>query len=420
MTAEPASGDAKHDGWFSPAEQRIVDAFLEGTTVDLPLDDEQRTVRAHVLSQLLTGGLGVRSGSRSAMKIVGARITGVLDLESTAVDAAIELRQCLFEKAPNIKEAELRSFRLPSCHLPGLRAEGVRTKYDLDLNEGFISTGEVNLKGAHIGGTVHLDNALLHNPAGRALMGSRMIIDGALLARALTAVGQIRLISTRVGGLLSLNKAHLSAHGSPAFQGERLEVGESLYLIDVRAEGRFVLQNAVIEGGLNGSRAHFSSSEESGSCLKLLRTRIGLNAYFERTTFTGDVYGPAATIGILLYLGGALFDETAKLDLHQITASRLSLLTARPPGQVVLTNARVDILDDDPDTWPRELRLTGFTYSMLHSSREVTPAERLSWLHRDSYQPQPYQQLIAAYRQWGRSRTLAGSPWNCNVAGAAP
>jgi hypothetical protein len=79
----------------------------------------------------------------------------------------------------------------------------------------------------------------------------------------------------------------------------------------------------------------------------------------------------------------------------------LSLLPERTDGTVDLRHGRVEVLHDDPNRWPAELRLDGARYTALQPVR--TGPERLGWLDRDpdGYRPQPYEQLATVYRQIG-------------------
>ena len=83
---------------FSPAEQIVIAAFARGATVDLPGDELNRTVRAEVLTRLLTGSIRVAQGSRPALRLIGAHITGPFDLAGVSVTAPIKLEQCLFDE----------------------------------------------------------------------------------------------------------------------------------------------------------------------------------------------------------------------------------------------------------------------------------------------------------------------------------
>jgi hypothetical protein len=92
------------------------------------------------------------------------------------------------------------------------------------------------------------------------------------------------------------------------------------------------------------------------------------------------------------------------LNVQRLRSDTFLLQPAGPPhGKVSLIDARVDVFYDSPDSWPRGLRLTGFTYGALLGTPPVDTKTRLHWLERDEavYIPQLYDQLAASYRKAG-------------------
>lgn len=391
---------------LTPAERLIVAAFPHGKTVDLPLDEKGRTVRADLLARLLTGAFDLPAGARPALKVIGARITGVLDLEGARITAPIRLEHSLFEETPNFSDAEVSSLRLPGCQTPGLRASGLHARGDLELNEGFVCVGELDLKEARISRVLRLTDALLHQPDGNAVNASRIVVEGALLAMGLVAIGQVRMVSARVDGLFSLSTAHLYNPGTVTLQAQRIKVGESLYFLrGFRSDGRVVLQNSSVAGAIDGEGATFTAAQGE-TCLNIMRVRVGRNAAFTKAQFHGDVTADGAVLSGVLHLTETRFDSEARLELDHLTANRARLWFATPPGTMALNQARIEIVEDDPTTWPHELRLDGFSYKEIYSPVEITARQRIDWLARDrgGYRPGPYQQLIAAYRTAGEEQ----------------
>jgi hypothetical protein len=80
---------------------------------------------------------------------------------------------------------------------------------------------------------------------------------------------------------------------------------------------------------------------------------------------------------------------------------------------VDLRHATAEVLDDHPASWPRAVRLDGFTYTTLARPAFVSERLRLLASDPDGYHPQPYEQLAAVYRATGndadaRTILLAG------------
>ncbi|MYS20904.1 MULTISPECIES: hypothetical protein [unclassified Streptomyces] len=363
-------------------------------------------MRAELLVRLLTGEFPVPPGARPALKVVGAHISGTFDLEGLAVAAPIRLDQSLFDEAPVLTDAECASIRLPGCQVPGFKGAGLRTQGNLELDQGFVCVGLLDLSGAEIGGDLKLRDALIHNPGERAIFASRISVSKALLAGRLVVVGQTRLLSGRISGLFSLSDAQLLNGGGIALQGERLEVGESLFFQRTfRAEGHVTLRNASINGGIDAREATFSSPPGT-NCLNLVWMRTGRNASFKLARFSGNVAGQSASIGGSLNLNDTTFAAGSKLVLDRLKAGRVQLLPITPPRSVSLRQAKVGGFEDDPRTWPEELNLDNFEYLSLDSALPVSPQDRLRWLalDRGGYRPQPYQQLAAAYRVKGEEQ----------------
>jgi hypothetical protein len=102
-------------------------------------------------------------------------------------------------------------------------------------------------------------------------------------------------------------------------------------------------------------------------------------------------------------------DTKVALDLENLQAAEIRLLPAETiKGTVLLSNARVRTLRDKPGCWPEQLKLDGLAYDSLAPPKDGEPPpkvdERLGWLARNGYHPQPYEQLAAYYRRQGEDR----------------
>jgi len=67
-----------------------------------------------------------------------------------------------------------------------------------------------------------------------------------------------------------------------------------------------------------------------------------------------------------------------------------------------LTNASASAIHDDENSWPKfkKLCLDGFTYGRI-AKGPVTHTQRLKWLERHDFTPQPYRQLAKTLRDTG-------------------
>ncbi|GGC84994.1 hypothetical protein GCM10011512_09820 [Tersicoccus solisilvae] len=76
------------------------------------------------------------------------------------------------------------------------------------------ATGQVRAPGAHIGGQLALQKAILSNPAGDALSLDNARVDGGAFWDGLTATGQVRAIGAHIGGQLHLE--NVACHSLPS------------------------------------------------------------------------------------------------------------------------------------------------------------------------------------------------------------
>ncbi|CAM5544201.1 membrane-associated oxidoreductase [Streptomyces aurantiogriseus] len=342
---------------LTPAEQRVWRAFATGTTVDFRTAGEEngpeRTVRAVVLRALLLNGPR-EPGEVAALKVLGARITGVLDLRYAAVDSVVRLGHCRFEKAPRLAGAQLNYLSLRDSVLPGLGAARTRIDGSLRLTRCRID-GPVHLGGAQISGALFLEQAELavEDPAQPVLQLHQISIDDDLCARGLRAQGLIRLDGATVAGSIDLEDAELINPGAHVLDGESLDVGANLLGRRLRARGRIDLRGARIPGRVDLLRAHLSNPGDTA------------------------LRASSCVIGEIWLRGGGTIE-----------------------GRLNLRRAEINQLHLEPEMLPDEVRLLDLTYTFLTPHE---PAERrLPMLERDEeFDPHAYEQLTAAYRRIG-------------------
>jgi hypothetical protein len=204
---------------------RLVDWRTRDARADDPAGgagwDVQRTVAAALLVELLTNGEGPRRPR--ALRLAGARIIGQLDLEATDLVCPLLLERCWLAGPVVLDEARVLALRLPGCHLPGLSADQLTTRGNLELDAGFTAFGEVRLVGAHIGGQLDLSGATLTNPDGLALFADGITVDQHMFCgEGFAAHGKVRLPSAHIGGQLNFNGATLTNPDGEALNADRI------------------------------------------------------------------------------------------------------------------------------------------------------------------------------------------------------
>ncbi|MFI7213298.1 hypothetical protein ACIBP4_17790 [Micromonospora maritima] len=210
-------------------------------------------------------------------------------------------------------------------------------------------------------------------------------VQGTLSLVKCTVTGALVVYGVHVSGDLDLDWARLAADGraeelfgdrTAAVFGDAVQVGRHLYLQGTVAAGNLELGGMRVGGTVHARRGLRVEGE-----LRLRGTQV-----------TGEV---DLTDAVLLNPGGVA------LDAWGLRAGQLTLSAERTDGTVDLRHSRVEVVRDDPDRWPSELRLDGARYTALEPVG--TARERLHWLNRDpgGYRPQPYEQLAMVYRQIG-------------------
>ncbi|MCX5008852.1 membrane-associated oxidoreductase [Streptomyces sp. NBC_00638] len=222
------------------------------------------------------------------------------------------------------------------------------------MRHGFTAEREVTLRGAQVGGDLDMSDARLSNPGNVALMVAQTHVEGDVLCDRIKTVGQIDFGGAKVMGVVRFWGARLSNPGGKALYGYHLEVGTSLHLNSgFSAEGSIELAGVRVNGRITLKEA--------------------------RITAPGRV----------------------ALALPHAQAEEVDLRMAhRPQGIVDLRHAVLGIIRDGRESWPDELKLDGLRYDRFENP---LPGQRIRWLLRDGsgYAPQPFEQLVLAYRSLG-------------------
>ncbi|MEV6207747.1 oxidoreductase [Kitasatospora sp. NPDC051914] len=390
------------DGW-TDAEQRLWEAFRQGERLDLRTGGDaedgavrggdwgaERTVRAEVLARLLLHGPEAAEGRVASLRLVGAYVTGPLDLAGAALSHYVELQQCRFDGMLFLAEAAAGTIRFIGCLIPRLEASRLVTEGDLHLARCTVPGG-VRLTDARIGSDLLLNLSELGSDRhGRALAADGASVHQDLEAERLTAHGGVSLRTARVGGRLSLRGADLRATG-PArncLDLARISVGSTLYLTGSLVGGR---------SGAREIQGHgYGAPSDPTAPATPFRARGGVRLVDGR--FEG---------ACLIANAEFTLTDRQELSLSRIQTPELRFTCPTPPdGPVSLSRARVGNLVDAPGSWPRHgrVRLTGFSYESLRPEVPFTVDQRIAWLEDSlgEYRPEPYEQLAAALRRDGR------------------
>ncbi len=196
--------------------------------------------------------------------------------------------------------------------------------------------------------------------------------------------------------------------GEKAFTGEGLTVHGNVLLSDgFQAFRQVDLYGAKIEGQLYCTAGQFS--DPGGDSLRLSLASIGGETALDGGFSSDGVDLLGAKISGDLKVDDADFSAHSHngLSANGLTAHALHWTRVRKPDQteLVLSNAKVDIFQDDRQSWPApgHLRIDGFVYGTLNG--EAADAKsRHEWLNLQPFprRPQPYKQLAKVFLDNGQ------------------
>lgn len=334
------------------AEAEVLAAASAGEVLDCLEADLRRPLDAAILRRCCLE-LRERIDPRG-VRLRNAAITGPVDLAGLDLPFPLRFEACDFDSALRVEGAQLFELAVTHCpRVPGLLANGVRIRRDLDLS-GSTVTGALRttastskqaaiwLSESDIGGRLLCIATTISSDGERAVQADRMHVGGNIrLLHNFSARGEVRLIGVRVDGSIDLTAARIE---SP-LTGLALDLSESvingsLFLINDE-HGRPEVRGRIDMGGAR-----------IGGQVLIRNARIGAvgtvpvgNAYSRARQSGTAISAPRLCVGAETALEG-FCQVTGGIDL---AISELSSLTAGPgctlraPGRTVLnlTNAEI-------------------------------------------------------------------------------
>lgn len=315
----------------------------------------------------------------------GLRITGPLRLERRRIGTALAFRDCVFEEPVDLTELSVPSLDLSGSTLPALIAD--RLAVD----------GELRLTGTRVGDGAGEPRPMADpsDPAtGRR--APRRLHEG-------TATGVVRMADARIGGNLVAEGLTVTDAGTWSLLAPRLVVEGSVHGRGLTANGALYLRDARVTHAVNLHAADVGGVDATG---------ITCSGFYADWGFcsTGQVLLRAAEVsGVVTFHDAVLAAPAGSLLCGRLRVPRLRLDLREPPaGQIVLQDAAVDVLVDSEATWPAPgaLSLEGFGYRRLETERPVDVRARIAWLTRDpTAGARAFEQLATSYESGGDERS---------------
>jgi hypothetical protein len=335
------------------------DSDASNDAADLDTWAADRTIRAELIRWLCIDRDAEAWIDPRGIRVHAALIIGPLSLSYIAVRFPLTLRHCRLSDDFDLKFIEIPSLDLGGSRIRALRADQATIKGSLFLKEGFSASGEVQLRGALIGGNLSCDGSSFENPfkegdtgSGTALNAEAAKVGGAVLLRnKFRASGVVRLFAAQIGGNLECDGGTFEnpiAANAPrsgrALNIEAAKVGGAVFLRSgFSAYGEVRLSNAEIGGNLDCSDGEFVNTAQakvdgSGIALNAESVRVSRNVLFrDKFSAKGEVRLVGAIIGGRLSCAGGRFENPAQ---EGVAASGIALNAeaAKVGGAVLLRN----------------------------------------------------------------------------------
>jgi hypothetical protein len=338
----------------------------------------EREIRADLIRWLCVDPDASRMVDPAGIRILGARITGRLNLSRVRVPFPIVLRNCAVPERISLAATVVPSLDLGGGHIDEMDAPGIEVDNDLKLDAKFQAAGEINVAEARIGGSltssgrfkssaIDLDLFDPKNTQRRAFYGLQMRIGGDLIFRDVHIDGGVQISGTATGADLVMD-------------GSFLDPG----MTAIDASSTDIAGNVVVGYGV---------PFVSDGLVNFITAKIGTDFFVAQATFSGAAGTPHG------------LDASGISVKHALVWTNVSLPNG---GFLYLMGASAEALIDDEKSWPSpgNLLLDGFTYTGFSQTNGTgAPGDadtRLRWLRlQPGYHPQPYSQLAKVLNDSG-------------------
>ena len=372
------------------------------------------------------------------------RSTGWLYLPSAHIESDFSLSGAELVPASQdtIRGREQERFYDPRVTLI---ADRIQVSGNVDLDQGFESTGTVRLVNARIGGSMRMAGASIDLSEGsetfaetngkdapgpydhRSLHLDGSQIDGGIDARNARLAGQLRLVDVTARGSVVLDGSTLCNRNGDVLEGRRFSTGGNLDARGVTVFGSVLLPEANIGANLDLRASRFVDpgryrrDKSSKPSVDLRSAHIGRDlvcALGEREvqpfSAQGEIRIRRAEIGRQTNFQGAEVGSSLKgtaINAFGLITQELRLdVATAPKGRVNLRHARCASLTDNDNFWEAtgHIELDDFRYDALAAPIELDDdaqiVRRLRLLRKamgGSYRPGPYDQFATMLRASG-------------------
>ncbi len=290
------------------------------------------------------------------LRLRNASISGHLDLAGLDITFPLRFDFCDFDSPVVVEGAQLFELALTNCdQVPGLLANGVQVRRDLDLSGSHFSGGlytsastskrsAIWLCESEIGGRLLCVDTVIDSDGERSVQADRMRVGGNVrLLHQFTARGEMRMIGVHIGGSLDLTGARIEALAT----GLALDLGEavidgSVFVID-DSTGRAPMINGRIDIG----RARIGGQFLVRNATLASQGAIPVGSAYSRARSAGTALSaPRLSVGAEFTLEGSC-QVSGGIDLSMSELSNLSIgpdCALRSPGRTALDLTNAELL----------------------------------------------------------------------------
>jgi len=315
----------------------------------------QRSVRAKLLRWICTDQAVRPLVDVGGLRVLGAEITGLLDLSFVNVSFPIRLVQCEFPDQPNLQYIKIPLLEFSgSSFLKGAIVDGAEVAGDVflgksTLGEKSLSKGTFRMAGARIGGDLDCQGGVFENPGGVALEVTDTRVGGNLfLSNRFSANGKVDISHCQIGDNLNCSGGTFSnpASNATALFARGMKVGgETLLFQKFACDGLVDMMSATFTGNLEFGGS-FSNPGKTALLLQAAMTKNNV-VFDEDFAANGEVDMEGIQVAGSLRCSGTFKNPgkeafSINLDSAEIMESVYLSDAISTEGEVHLGGIRID------------------------------------------------------------------------------
>ena len=331
-------------------ESALIAAAREGRPLDCAGEQGPGQVTADVVRRICRDEAATVDPRGLILR--NALITGELDLSGLRVPFPLSFHNSRFDAPVSLTGAELQALAITASNLPGLLANGVRIRRDLDLSASRITGAQpsnasttrraaVWLCESDIGGRVLCVDTAIDAGEERAVQADRMHVGGTVrFIHDFVARGEVRLLGAHIDGSLDLTGARLEQPTGLALDIADAVIGGSVHVIGSRA-GRRPVVHGRIDAGTARISGRLMLRDLDLTCADVITDDPYSRRFRPHTALTAPrlyVGGQVSLEGTCVIVGGV---DLSFSDLGDVVVERGCRLRAAGRTALDLTRAEL-------------------------------------------------------------------------------